>query len=94
MLCQLLDNRFYKETPTDLNTMITKEIKDFLELVKYLIPTNILKFALVKNWRTPLFYLLPKIHKLGNPGRPIVSQINSPTHNLSMIVDHYLKPFI
>lgn len=45
-----------------------------------------------KNPRTTIFYTLPKIHKAGNPGRPIVSQTGSCTEKLSEIVDHYLKP--
>ena len=31
------------------------------------------------NPRCSMFYLLPKIHKVDNPGRPIVSTINCPT---------------
>jgi hypothetical protein len=49
--------------------------------------------------RTPLFYILPKIHKksddnlpLKYPGRPIVSGCNSPTENISKYVDYILKP--
>ena len=29
--------------------------------------------------RTPIFYMLPKIHKVNNPGRPVVSPVNSHT---------------
>ena len=38
------------------------------------------------------FYGLPKIHKNGNPLRPIVSFISSPTYNLSKYVAKILKP--
>ena len=39
--------------------------------------------ALLKpaNSRTPLFYMLPKIHKANNPGRPVISSVNSHTEN-------------
>lgn len=40
--------------------------------------------------RCPLFYGLPKIHKVGIPLRPIVSQINGPTSRLNELVDTYL----
>ncbi|XP_072014969.1 uncharacterized protein [Amphiura filiformis] len=40
------------------------------------------------------FYLLPKIHKPGNPGRPIVSGNGSPTENISLYVDHFIKPLV
>ena len=40
------------------------------------------------------FYMLPKIHKPGVTGRPIISGCNSPTANLSRYIDHYLKPIV
>ena len=45
-----------------------------------------------KNPRTPRLYFLPKIHKPGNPGRPIVSSIGCHTENISKYVDYYLQP--
>ena len=45
----------------------------------------------VNNPRTPLFYLLPKLHKTGNPGRPVVSSINCHTEKISQFVDYHLK---
>ena len=38
--------------------------------------------------------MLPKIHKSGVPGRPIVSGCNSPTEPLSQFLDVYLKPIV
>ena len=35
---------------------------------------------------TPIFYLLPKIHKPGTPGRPIISGC------VSSIIDSHIKP--
>ena len=37
---------------------------------------------------TPILYLFAKIHK----GRPVVSQINSPTSRIAHFVDHFLNP--
>ena len=37
-------------------------------------------------------FLLPKIHKKNNPGRPIVSACDSPTEKKSIYVDSYLQP--
>lgn len=42
--------------------------------------------------RTPIFYMLPKILKPNNPGRPVVSSINSHTEKLSAYVDEFLRP--
>jgi hypothetical protein len=51
--------------------------------------------------RTPVFYILPKIHKkidsalpIGYPGRPIVSACNSPTENISKYIDYVLRPHV
>ena len=43
---------------------------------------------------TPCLYLLPKIHKPGNSGRPIVSSYDSPTEHVSAYIDAYLQPFV
>ena len=59
------------------NNELSKDITDGLEPV---------------NATTPRFYLLPKIHKEGNPGRPVVSSVNSPTSKVSKFVDHHLQP--
>ena len=40
------------------------------------------------------FYLLPKIHKTGNPGRPIVSSHSCPTVLISEYIDSVLSPLV
>ena len=40
------------------------------------------------------FYILPKIHKIHNPGRPIVSANGHPTENISEFVDFHLRPHV
>ena len=46
-----------------------------------------------KNPRIPTFYLLPKIHKKPNPGRPIVNGIGSVTEKISAYVDTFLRKY-
>ncbi|KAI8495640.1 hypothetical protein Bbelb_266120 [Branchiostoma belcheri] len=41
---------------------------------------------------TPIFYLLPKIHKKGNPGRPILSANDCATERISEFADFHLRP--
>ena len=41
--------------------------------------------------KTPM-YMLPKIHKPNNPGRPVVSSVNSHTEEQSLYVDVFLRP--
>ena len=40
------------------------------------------------------FYILPKIHKQGNPGQPIISSNGHPTERISEFVDYHLKPLV
>ena len=40
------------------------------------------------------FYLLPKLHKKGCPGRPVISGCNTPTENISEFVDYHLKSLV
>ena len=44
--------------------------------------------------RTSRSYLLPKIHKPGNPGRPIVSACNCPTELLATYLDKITSPMV
>ena len=44
-----------------------------------------------KNPRIPTFYLLPKIHKHNNPGRPTVNGTGSVTEKFSAYVDTFLR---
>jgi hypothetical protein len=40
------------------------------------------------------FYLLPKIHKKGIPGRPICSSIFHPTNKVGKFVDEHIKRYV
>ena len=40
------------------------------------------------------FYTIPKIHKQGHPGRPIVSSNSHPTERISQFVDFHLQPLV
>ena len=52
---------------------------------KYKIDDELYDFlSPVSPLRTPIFYLLPKVHKPKIPGRPIISGCDSPTSCLSI----------
>ena len=40
------------------------------------------------------FYILPKIRKPGNPGRPLVSSCSCPTNVISKYLSDILKPIV
>lgn len=42
--------------------------------------------------RTPIFYMLPQIHKMNNPGRPVISSGNNHAEKMSAYVDEFLRP--
>ena len=44
--------------------------------------------------RTPIFYMLLKIHKPNNPERPVISSVNSHTEKISACVDEFLRPLV
>ena len=52
------------------------------------IERDISKLVRPVNSRTTVFYMLPKIHKTNNPGRPVVSSVNS-YMEISAYVDNY-----
>ena len=92
---QLADHRFYEKIPSDAIQSSQQEVKSFIETAirnNQLPPsaTNLI----VEHPRTSKFYLLPKIHKPGNPGRPIVSACSCPTELLALYIDHVTAPFV
>ena len=97
--CKLLlnDREFYEKLGANSPLISTKEFKQKIDdLLKNSYITkqeyNYLTENL-ENLRTPLFYGLPKIHKIFDlfpPLRPIVSGFDFCTYNLSKFVDSFL----
>ena len=91
-------------TATTKNSTTTTTTKPFLSLdqrqifktVRELILTDALPMTarlLIKHHpNLPTFYLLPKIHKFNNTGRPIVSACSCPTEHISEYLDAVLQP--
>ena len=91
---QLNNQRDYTKLPSDHTKKANQTIGNYLRRCKKnkLLPPKVVNHLITRTPRTSIFYLLPKIHKIGVPGRPIVSAINSPTENISEYVDFFLKP--
>ena len=92
---QLYDGTFYER----LNHDPIKEYPQVLKTaVKQIIQANALpasaKNLISQTPRTSRFYLLPKIHKENNPGRPIVSACNCPTENIASYLDMVMSPLV
>ena len=93
---QLNDAKFYRQLDGDVTDTIQQRVTVYIERMfndgyidekakTYLVQTN------VKPGR---FYILPKIHKTGNPGRPIVSSNSHPTERISQFVDYHINPLV
>ena len=75
--------------PTTLNNeTIHKTISRFQK--ECLLSRNISEGLKIENTKTPHFYLKTKVHKEGNPGRPVISSINCYISKLSEYVDYHL----
>ena len=91
---QLNNQESYKSIDHDLTTINNKLVNDTIETFKKekFIQESIAEGLKISNPKTPKFYTLPKIHKEGNPGRPVISSINCHTSNISKYVDYHLQP--
>jgi hypothetical protein len=91
---QLADKNFYKKlshNPTSEHAALVDNAIDNLKLRGVLEEKTAEKLK-TDNPKTPRFYLLPKIHKPNNPGRPVVSSIGCHTEKISQYIDHHLQP--
>ena len=93
---QLNDPSFYKRVNEDPTEDINKRVRFYL---KRLLANNIIdkqthRYLTPENPKAGRFYILPKIHKPGNPGRPIVSANGHPTEKISQFVSFHLNPLV
>ncbi|XP_071145079.1 uncharacterized protein [Mytilus edulis] len=93
---QLSDERFYKKLDSDptpqFNKEITTNLKNMCEQGH--IDETTFKYLKPEKSKPGRFYLLPKIHKVNNPGRPIVSANDHPTEKISEFIDFHLRPHV
>ena len=52
------------------------------------------QYVIQINVKPGRFYILPKIHKTGNPGRPVVSSNGHPTERISQFIDFHINPLV
>ena len=93
---QLNDSNFYRkldEDPTETHLNLVNNAIDTLQRQKH-IDQKLAEGLKLSSAKTPKFYMLPKIHKEGNPGRPVVSSIECHTSKISEYVDHILQPIV
>ena len=91
---QLSNVNHYKRLPSDPTSTYAAKIKQFVISMfkRRLINKHTKDFLISRSPKISRLYLLPKLHKVGIPGRPIVVSNGCPTENISWFVDHYLQP--
>ncbi|XP_077990995.1 uncharacterized protein LOC144445330 [Glandiceps talaboti] len=93
---QLLNTDFfYQELEGDTTEDVQREIMDTVNafISAGELPTEA-RNLIVRRPRTAVFYLLPKIHKVNIPGRPIVSACNCPAEHIACYLDALLRPIV
>ena len=87
---QLSDTGNYEQLDFDLTELHTEKIKPKINNLKNenLVTLKSANSLLEEKIKTSEFYLLPKIHKANNPGRPVISSINCHTSRISEFVDY------
>ena len=93
---QLSDDRFDNKSDKDPTKQFSDEITNELNnMYDYgYIDEKTLKYSIPDSPKPGRFYLLPKIHKANNPGRPIVSANGHPTEKISEFVDFHLRQHV
>ena len=94
---QLNDTKFYQQLKDDdLTTNIQLRVKEYVNRMHRddYIDNKTKKYLIQSDPKPGRFYILPKIHKAGNPGRPIVSSNSHPTERISEFVDYHLQPLV
>ena len=87
---QLNDSKFYKRLNEDKTADIQKRVTLYVNRMYHdgLINDKTRQYLIQTDVKPGRFYILPKIHKPGNPGRPIVSSNSHPTERISQFVDY------
>eukprot|EP00794_Sanderia_malayensis_P002349 gene2348-2705_t len=80
-----------KDPTKAFNKTIITGIKE--EIASGNLPENAVELY-TNHPRTSLFYMLPKIHKVNNPGRPIVSAVSCPSSQIATFLDAIFTPLV
>ena len=96
---QLSDTDVYVRLPEDPTVDIKNKINSTFQQLRIhndgWISDDTLDYLLINgNAKAARFYLLPKLHKKGCPGRPVISGCRTPTEKISQFVESHLKPLV
>ena len=87
---QLTDTKFYQHLDEDITADIQKRVTFYVDRMhkEKLVNDKTKQYLIESDVKPGRFYILPKVHKPGNPGRSIVSSNSHPTERLSHFFDY------
>ena len=90
---QLQDENCYKRITNDPTKLHSERVNNAINDMKNegLITEKVAKGLTIIDPKTPKLSFLPKIHKEGNPGRPIIDSVDCHTSRISKYVDFHLQ---
>ena len=93
---QLSDIKYYTKLLDDTTDKIPQKVRDTLAQMrqKGLISERNFDHLAPVDYTEARFYMLPKIHKKGVPGRPICTSVNHQTSRISKLVDEHIKEYV
>ena len=93
---QLTDTKFYGRLNEDIIADIQNRVTFYVNRMQKdkLINDKARQYLRQSDVQPGRFYILPRVHKPGNPGRPIVSSNSHLTERLSHFVDYHLQPLV
>ena len=93
-LRQLNDRQFYKKMDKDITRLTHECVKRYISGLQFdkMIDDKTAKYLKENSPKPGRFYTIPKLHKQGHPGRPIVSSNSHPAERISQFVDFHLQP--
>ena len=96
VISHLQNEEYYFKLDEEPTSRYAEEITCFLTemMDRQAIDKETFKYLRPQDPRTSQFYILPKIHKEGNPRRPIVSSCGVPMKRIYQFVDHHLHPLV
>ena len=93
---QLSDTKYNTKLPNDPTDTIADNVTKTLSQMRHkgLITEKNFEHLNPENCTEARFYMLPKIHKKGVPGRPICSSVKHPTSRICKLVDEHIKEYV
>ena len=93
---ELLNSPAYRSLPRDPTNKIKAQLITKLRKIKKdsNLDEGMYRVMYPTGCVLPKFYGLPKIHKTGNPLRPIVSSRGSVTYGVAKVISKVLKPLV